>query len=63
MNPLQVMKSLLREEKRASKETFPLNESTAADEELVAMKRRQPWKQTFPLKEAAAADEELAAMK
>ena len=43
------------------KQTFPLNESTAADEELVAMKRREPQKETFPPNEATAADEEHVA--
>ena len=48
--------------RREPAKVFPLNESPAAEEELIAMKRREPPKKIFPLNETPAA-EELVAMK
>ena len=40
MNPLQLTQAYCNDEKRAWKKTFLLNETPAAEEGLVAMKKR-----------------------
>ena len=57
------MESFLHWRERAlKKETFPLNDSKAADEELFALERESVERGTFPLNEVKAADEELFAL-
>ena len=50
------MMDLLCADMRASTKLFPLVESPAAGEGLIAMKRREPGK-IFPLNESPAAEE------
>ena len=57
MNPLQLTRAYCNDEKRAWKKTFLLNETPAAEEGLVAMKKRASKRRTFLLNKFPAADE------
>ena len=55
MTPLQLTQAYCNDEKRAWKKTFLLNENPAAEEGLVALKKRASKKKAFLLNKFPAA--------
>ena len=57
MTPLQLTQAYCNDEKRACKKDFLLNETPAAEQGLVALRREPRRRKTFLLNKFPAADE------
>ena len=59
MNPLQLIRAYCNDEERAWKKAFLLNETPAAEEGLVAMKKRASKEKTLSVEQIPCSAEQI----